>query len=86
MHFTAQLIDSMISIGTGKILLLKEASLYQLGTRDKAEYFTCEATVLFIPSERAIYQSCPSKECKRKVKKLVQMFRNGNIHLIHQFI
>lgn len=51
----------------GKLWTLKEALMNQVGSQDKADYFNVEATVLFIQSDRAIYQACPSKDCKKKV-------------------
>lgn len=53
---------------TGKLMTLKEALLNQVGCQDKPDYFSVEATVLFIQSDKAIYLSCPTKDCKKKVK------------------
>nr|XP_046173043.1 replication protein A 70 kDa DNA-binding subunit-like [Oncorhynchus gorbuscha] len=44
---------------------LSDVKTEQLG--DKADYFSCVATVLFSGKESCLYQACPSADCKKKV-------------------
>ncbi|XP_068572152.1 replication protein A 70 kDa DNA-binding subunit-like [Cebidichthys violaceus] len=39
----------------------------QLGHGEKADYFSCVATVLYIRKENCLYQACPSADCNKKV-------------------
>lgn len=56
-----------IIVVSGKVYLAKEVVTHQLGTKDKADFLTLEAAVMFIPKERAVYQACANKDCKKKV-------------------
>uniref|UniRef100_A0A671NDZ9 Replication protein A subunit n=1 Tax=Sinocyclocheilus anshuiensis TaxID=1608454 RepID=A0A671NDZ9_9TELE len=38
-----------------------------LGHGDKADYFSCIATIVYIRKENCLYQACPSKDCNKKV-------------------
>ncbi|XP_071381373.1 replication protein A 70 kDa DNA-binding subunit-like isoform X2 [Centroberyx affinis] len=38
-----------------------------LGQGEKAEYFSCVATVLYCRKENCLYQACPSADCSKKV-------------------
>uniref|UniRef100_A0A6Q2Y1J8 Replication protein A subunit n=1 Tax=Esox lucius TaxID=8010 RepID=A0A6Q2Y1J8_ESOLU len=38
-----------------------------LGHGDKADYFSCIATIVFIRKENCLYQACPSQDCNKKV-------------------
>ncbi|KAK7602162.1 hypothetical protein V9T40_009603 [Parthenolecanium corni] len=78
--------------GNNKVITLKEASLQQLGTHDKTDYFSCEGTVMYVPSDRVIYLACPTPECNKKVvdnnngsyrcEKCNQIFNNFKYRLI----
>lgn len=46
---------------------LYEAKSENLGQGDKADYFSCVATVVFLRKENCIYQACPSQDCNKKV-------------------
>ncbi|XP_064861004.1 replication protein A 70 kDa DNA-binding subunit-like isoform X1 [Oncorhynchus nerka] len=46
---------------------LSDVKTEQLGQGDKADYFSCVATVLFSGKESCLYQACPSADCKKKV-------------------
>ncbi|XP_041707365.1 replication protein A 70 kDa DNA-binding subunit [Coregonus clupeaformis] len=46
---------------------LSDVKTEQLGQGDKAEYFSCVATVLFSRKESCLYQACPTTDCKKKV-------------------
>lgn len=39
----------------------------QMGHGEKADYFTCVATIVFMRKENCMYKSCPSTDCKKKV-------------------
>ncbi|XP_067000915.2 replication protein A 70 kDa DNA-binding subunit isoform X2 [Anabrus simplex] len=53
--------------GSAPWMTLHEARVKQLGSKDKADYFMCKATILVIRSENSIYKACPTAECKKKV-------------------
>lgn len=38
-----------------------------MGHGEKAQYFSCMATVLYIRKENCLYQACPSADCNKKV-------------------
>ncbi|KAM9801677.1 replication protein A 70 kDa DNA-binding subunit [Neosynchiropus ocellatus] len=38
-----------------------------LGHGDKADYFTCLATIVYLRKENCLYQACPSQDCNKKV-------------------
>ncbi|CAL8363127.1 unnamed protein product [Lota lota] len=38
-----------------------------IGQGEKAEYFSCVATVVYIRKENCLYQACPSADCFKKV-------------------
>ncbi|CAN9501139.1 unnamed protein product [Ophioblennius macclurei] len=39
----------------------------ELGHGDKADYFSCVATVVYIRKDNCLYQACPTAECNKKV-------------------
>ncbi|CAJ1063802.1 replication protein A 70 kDa DNA-binding subunit-like isoform X2 [Xyrichtys novacula] len=39
----------------------------QLGHREKADYFSCIATVVYTRKENCLYKACPSDNCNKKV-------------------
>uniref|UniRef100_A0A671MGF3 Replication protein A subunit n=1 Tax=Sinocyclocheilus anshuiensis TaxID=1608454 RepID=A0A671MGF3_9TELE len=46
---------------------LVEVKNEHLGHGDKADYFSCIATIVYIRKENCLYQACPSKDCNKKV-------------------
>ncbi|KAM7399145.1 hypothetical protein PAMP_018434 [Pampus punctatissimus] len=38
-----------------------------LGHGDKADYYTCIATIVYLRKENCLYQACPSQDCNKKV-------------------
>lgn len=46
---------------------LTEVKNEQLGHGDKADYFSCVATIVYMRKENCLYQACPSKDCNKKV-------------------
>uniref|UniRef100_G3QB71 Replication protein A subunit n=1 Tax=Gasterosteus aculeatus aculeatus TaxID=481459 RepID=G3QB71_GASAC len=46
---------------------LSDVKSEQLGQGEKADYFTCLASVLYIRKENCLYQACPSADCNKKV-------------------
>ncbi|XP_063150887.1 replication protein A 70 kDa DNA-binding subunit isoform X2 [Candoia aspera] len=46
---------------------LYEAKLENLGQGDKADYFSCIGTVVYLRKENCMYQACPSQDCNKKV-------------------
>ncbi|KAA0702043.1 Replication protein A 70 kDa DNA-binding subunit [Triplophysa tibetana] len=46
---------------------LMEVKNENLGHGDKADYFSCVGTIVYIRKENCMYQACPSKDCNKKV-------------------
>ncbi|KAK9536530.1 hypothetical protein VZT92_006303 [Zoarces viviparus] len=46
---------------------LSDVKNEQLGRGEKADYFSCLATVLYIRKENCLYQACPTADCNKKV-------------------
>uniref|UniRef100_A0A3B3DD92 Replication protein A subunit n=1 Tax=Oryzias melastigma TaxID=30732 RepID=A0A3B3DD92_ORYME len=46
---------------------LSEIKNENMGHGEKAEYFSCLATVVFMRKENCLYQACPSADCNKKV-------------------
>ncbi|XP_077605844.1 replication protein A 70 kDa DNA-binding subunit isoform X2 [Crocuta crocuta] len=46
---------------------LYEVKSENLGQGDKADYFSCVATVVFLRKENCMYQACPNQDCFKKV-------------------
>ncbi|XP_063344138.1 replication protein A 70 kDa DNA-binding subunit-like [Pelmatolapia mariae] len=58
------------SAGTGLNMNWKTLSAIKnedMGHGEKAQYFSCVATVLYIRKENCLYQACPSADCNKKV-------------------
>ena len=76
------LMENFFLIAGGKMYLLKEINTHNLGMQDKADFFSCEAAVMFIPHDRAIYQSCPNQDCKKKVRPTQSYFKYSRIIIL----
>eukprot|EP00064_Thunnus_orientalis_P011748 superscaffoldBa00001730_g11779 len=46
---------------------LSDVKNEHMGHGEKADYFSCVATVLYIRKENCLYQACPSADCNKKV-------------------
>uniref|UniRef100_A0A8K9UGN5 Replication protein A subunit n=1 Tax=Oncorhynchus mykiss TaxID=8022 RepID=A0A8K9UGN5_ONCMY len=46
---------------------LTDIKTEHLGHGDKADYFSCIATIVYIRKENCLYQACPSQDCSKKV-------------------
>lgn len=46
---------------------LSDVKNEHLGHGDKADYYTCIATVVYLRKENCLYQACPSQDCNKKV-------------------
>ncbi|XP_040006826.1 replication protein A 70 kDa DNA-binding subunit-like isoform X6 [Xiphias gladius] len=46
---------------------LSDVKSEHMGQGEKAEYFSCVATVLYTRKENCLYQACPSADCNKKV-------------------
>ncbi|MGH0170403.1 UNVERIFIED_CONTAM: hypothetical protein FKN15_058758 [Acipenser sinensis] len=53
--------------GTANWKTLSEVKTENLGHGDKADYFTCVATIVYLRKENCMYQACPSQDCNKKV-------------------
>ncbi|XP_044078682.1 replication protein A 70 kDa DNA-binding subunit-like isoform X2 [Siniperca chuatsi] len=58
------------SVGSGAKMnwkTLSDVKNEQMGHGEKADYFSCMATVLYTRKENCLYQACPSADCNKKV-------------------
>ncbi|XP_015235534.1 PREDICTED: replication protein A 70 kDa DNA-binding subunit-like [Cyprinodon variegatus] len=46
---------------------LSDVKNENMGHGEKAEYFSCVATVVYMRKENCLYQACPSADCNKKV-------------------
>lgn len=46
---------------------LSDVKTEHMGHREKADYFSCVATVVYIRKENCLYRACPSSTCNKKV-------------------
>lgn len=46
---------------------LSDVKNEQLGQGEKAAYYTCIATIVYLRKENCLYQACPSQDCNKKV-------------------
>ncbi|XP_071383236.1 replication protein A 70 kDa DNA-binding subunit isoform X3 [Centroberyx affinis] len=46
---------------------LGDVKTEHLGHGDKADYFSCIATIVYLRKENCLYQACPSQDCNKKV-------------------
>ncbi|XP_026808083.1 replication protein A 70 kDa DNA-binding subunit [Rhopalosiphum maidis] len=50
-----------------QFLTIKGAQLAQLGSGDKADYYSMYSHLIFVKSESALYKACPKPDCQKKV-------------------
>ncbi|KAM4742376.1 replication protein A 70 kDa DNA-binding subunit [Anableps anableps] len=57
--------------GSGRLMenwkSLADVKSEHLGHGDKADYYSCIATIVFLRKENCLYQACPSQDCNKKV-------------------
>ncbi|KAJ0021968.1 hypothetical protein NQD34_009458 [Periophthalmus magnuspinnatus] len=46
---------------------LSDVKTEHLGHGEKADYYTCIATIVYLRKENCLYQACPSQDCNKKV-------------------
>ncbi|XP_054454284.1 LOW QUALITY PROTEIN: replication protein A 70 kDa DNA-binding subunit [Anoplopoma fimbria] len=46
---------------------LSDVKTEHLGHGDKADYYTCIASIVYLRKENCLYQACPSQDCNKKV-------------------
>ncbi|XP_077422624.1 replication protein A 70 kDa DNA-binding subunit isoform X2 [Vanacampus margaritifer] len=46
---------------------LSDVKTEHLGHGEKADYFTCIGTIVYLRKENCLYQACPSQDCNKKV-------------------
>ncbi|XP_029030153.1 replication protein A 70 kDa DNA-binding subunit-like isoform X2 [Betta splendens] len=66
----SQSLTQMRSLGHGAAMnwkTLSDVKNEQMGHGEKADYFSCVATVLYTRKENCLYQACPSADCNKKV-------------------
>ncbi|MEQ2243162.1 60S acidic ribosomal protein P1 [Ilyodon furcidens] len=47
--------------------MLSDVKNENMGHGEKAEYFSCVATVVYMRKENCLYRACPSGDCNKKV-------------------
>ncbi|KAJ8267219.1 hypothetical protein GJAV_G00139920 [Gymnothorax javanicus] len=47
--------------------MLSDVKSEHLGHGEKADYFSCVATIVYLRKENCLYQACPSQDCNKKV-------------------
>ncbi|KAE9529604.1 hypothetical protein AGLY_011700 [Aphis glycines] len=55
------------AIANSQFLTIKGAQLAQLGSGDKADYYSMYSYLIFVKSESALYKACPKPDCQKKV-------------------
>lgn len=50
-----------------QFLTIKGAQLAQLGSGDKADYYSMYSHLIFVKSESALYKACPKPDCQKKI-------------------
>lgn len=61
-------ISSRSDVGANsQFLTIKGAQLAQLGSGDKADYYSMYSHLIFVKSESALYKACPKPDCQKKV-------------------
>lgn len=66
----SQSLTEMRSVGSRSKMdwkTLSDVKNEQMGHGEKADYFSCVATVLYTRKENCLYQACPSADCNKKV-------------------
>lgn len=58
---------SFSSFNRAEIRNLREVKESQLGTSDKADFFSTQATIMHIKSDNISYPACPTPNCNKKV-------------------
>lgn len=53
--------------GNSLFYTIKGAQLAQLGSGDKADYYSMYSHLIFVKSESALYKACPKPDCQKKV-------------------
>lgn len=46
---------------------LSDVKTEHLGHGEKADYYTCIATIVYLKKENCLYQACPTQDCNKKV-------------------
>ncbi|XP_040908163.1 replication protein A 70 kDa DNA-binding subunit-like isoform X2 [Toxotes jaculatrix] len=66
----SQSLTNSRSLGSGVRVnwkTLSDVKNEHMGQGEKAEYFSCLATVVYIRKENCLYRACPSADCNKKV-------------------
>ncbi len=48
-------------------LTLSQVKELNLGQREKPDYFSVKASIVFVKKDNCLYKACPSAECNKKV-------------------
>ncbi|XP_057694257.1 replication protein A 70 kDa DNA-binding subunit isoform X2 [Corythoichthys intestinalis] len=54
-------------VGNTNWKTLSDVKTEHLGHGEKADYYTCIGTIVYLRKENCLYQACPSQECNKKV-------------------
>ncbi|TFK42451.1 replication factor-a protein [Crucibulum laeve] len=66
-HSNSAMGGSTMSFNRSEIRSLDDVKQSQLGTPDKAEYFSTRATIMHIKADSISYPACPTANCNKKV-------------------
>lgn len=58
---------------------MQEIRMNNVGCEEKADYLNMESTVMFIQSDRALYNACPNADCKKKVSIYNTIFKDEKV-------
>ncbi|XP_014827839.1 PREDICTED: replication protein A 70 kDa DNA-binding subunit-like isoform X2 [Poecilia mexicana] len=66
----SQSLTETVSVGVGSKMnwkTLSDVKNENMGHGEKADYFSCVATIVYMRKENCLYQACPSSDCNKKV-------------------
>ncbi|XP_043996851.1 replication protein A 70 kDa DNA-binding subunit-like [Gambusia affinis] len=66
----SQSLTETMSVSVGSKMnwrTLRDVKNENMGHGEKADYFSCVATIVFMRKENCLYQACPSSDCNKKV-------------------
>ncbi|XP_032432907.1 replication protein A 70 kDa DNA-binding subunit-like isoform X1 [Xiphophorus hellerii] len=66
----SQSLTETMSVSVGSKMnwrTLSDVKNENMGHGEKADYFSCVATIVYIRKENCLYQACPSSDCNKKV-------------------
>lgn len=56
-----------VAFNRGEVRSLNEIKDSEMGMGDKADFFSCQGTVVHIREQNLLYPGCPSNNCNKKM-------------------